>query len=84
MAHEQLSSLSPRAQEQYLKILLGTLAPGVREAALEVAQWLASEHPGGEHVTPTQVLQWIEDVRIRNAQRSRPASALILPFGRKP
>lgn len=84
MAHEQLSSLPPRAQEQYLNILLGTLAPEVREAALEVAQWLATEHPEGEHVTPTQVLQWIEDIRVRNAQRSRAASAHVLPFRRTP
>lgn len=84
MAHEQLSSLPPRAQEQYLNILLGTLAPEVREAALEVAQWLATEHPGCEHVTPVQVLQWIEDIRVQNAQRSRPASAHILQFRRTP
>lgn len=84
MAHEQLSSLPPRAQEQYLNILLGTLAPDVREAALEVAQWLATEHPEGEHVTQVQVLQWIEDIRVRNEQRSRPASAHVLPFRRTP
>lgn len=84
MANEQLSSLSPRAQEQYLNILLGTLTPQVREAALEVAQWLATEYSGGEHVTPALVLQWIEDIRIRNVRRSKPASALILQFGRRP
>ena len=84
MAHEQLSSLSPQAQEQHLTILPGPLAPAVREAALEVAQWLATERAGDGHVTPARALRWIEDVKIRNEQRSTPASAAILPFRRKP
>ena len=83
MAHKQFSNMSPRAQEEYLNILLGTLAPEAREAAREVAQWLAAERPGDEHVTSAQVLQWIEEVRIRNERRDKLASASIFSFRRK-
>lgn len=51
MEHVQLESLPPRAQEKYLNILLGKLQPAVRQATLDVAQWLATERPGDEHVT---------------------------------
>lgn len=83
MAHEQLDNLSPHEQQQYLHILLGTLAPELRAAVLEIAHWLAREYRGDEDVTSAQVLQWIEEVRVRNEQLRKAASAIILPFRRK-
>ncbi|NHZ99044.1 hypothetical protein [Massilia sp. CCM 8734] len=84
MTHEQLWNLSPCAQEQCLCILLEILPPAVREAAMEVFQWLATEYPSSEQVTSNQILQWIEDVQARDAQRNKPASVHILQLRRTP
>ena len=83
MAHEQLSNLPPLAQEQYLNILLGTLEPRIRDAAVKVVLWLASQHLRDDYATPAQILVWIDDVRICKEKRSKPVSASILPFRRK-
>lgn len=83
MTHTPLDSLSPPEQEQYLNILIAKLPPEHRQAVVDVAHWLATELPGNEHVTSSQVLQWIDDVRSRNEGRGNPAGTTILSFRRK-
>ena len=82
MSNNQLCALSPSGQKKYLDILLSKLSLEVREAALEVAQWIATERRLDDEITPEQIAAWIEDVRAKNAKRRRSQSATILPFRR--
>lgn len=83
MSNNQLNALSPSGQKKYLDILLTKLSPEVREAALEVTHWIATERQLDDEITPEQVAAWIEDVRAKNAKKCRPSqTATILPFRR--
>lgn len=76
--------MTPQQQEQYLNILVSKLDPGLRAATLEVAQWLATEAAPDLEVTPSQVQQWIQDVRARYEARRAPPTAVVYQFRRNP
>jgi hypothetical protein len=78
------SGMTPQQQEQCLNILVSKLDPELRAATLEVARWLATEAPANLKVSPSQVQQWIADVRARNDAHLVKQSAVVYQFRRKP
>jgi hypothetical protein len=76
--------MTPQQQEQYLNILVSKLDPDLREATLEVARWLATEGAPDLQLSPSQIQEWIEDVRTRKAASQVKRSAIVYQFRSNP